>query len=83
VCEFFIIVFVIEVRIWTFHFWLLNSIIYYVAPSGHQEKWCIKFETKKTKVITNNIFKSIDIVAIVGLAWGPFFEFQIFEFLCH
>lgn len=44
---------------------------------------CIKFETKKTKVITNNIFKSIDIVIIVGLARWPFFEFQIFEFFCH
>jgi hypothetical protein len=30
-----------------FHFWLLKTIIYYVPPSGHQEKWSIELETKK------------------------------------
>ncbi len=45
-CGILIIVFVIETKIWTFHSKLLKSIIYYVTPSGHWEKWYVKFETK-------------------------------------
>jgi hypothetical protein len=69
--------FIIENKFWTFHYWLLKSIIYYVALGGHKKKWYIKFETtqKKKKLLQNNIFKSIYIVTIVGLAWWPFFEF--------
>jgi hypothetical protein len=58
---------------------ILKSLIYYVAPSGHHEKWYVKLEIKNKIKIANNIFRSIDNVAIVGLAWCPSFEFEIFE----
>jgi hypothetical protein len=37
-CEFLLIVFVGEEKIWTSHSWLFKPIIYFFALNGHKEK---------------------------------------------
>jgi hypothetical protein len=66
-CEFFIIVFVGDAKIWTFHSLFFKLIIYFVAHGGHKDKWYIKFLYTKKCFTMNTNFRFIDVsVAIVG-----------------
>lgn len=67
-CVVWIISFIVETKIWTFH-WLIKSIIYYVALGGHKEEWYIKFEPTNLFKTMNNIFWFIDNVINFGLAF--------------
>jgi hypothetical protein len=41
--NFLIIMFIAKVKNWTFNSSLFKPIIYFVTPSGHKDKWYIKF----------------------------------------
>jgi len=80
-CVIWIISFIVETKFWTFHFWLIKSIIYYVALGGHKEEWYIKFEPTNLFKTMNNIFWFIDNIVNFGLAF--LWNSKNWVFFCH